>query len=86
MCVIFREKKNKRLTYTYLMRIIEPSRGGVVMKRREFIKRLEAAGFRFKRHGASHDIYERGNEQEQVPRHGDINENLAKAILKRRGA
>lgn len=56
------------------------------MKRRVFIKRLEAAGFQFMRHGADHDIYARGSEQEQVPRHGDINENLAKAVLKRRGA
>ena len=56
------------------------------MKRREFIKRLEATGFKFKRHGASHDIYESGSEQGQVPRHGDINENLARGILKRRGA
>lgn len=56
------------------------------LKRREFIKRLENAGFSFKRHGTRHDIYCRGDEIEEVPRHGDINERLAKAILKRRGA
>ncbi|MBS5368952.1 MAG: type II toxin-antitoxin system HicA family toxin [Coprobacillus cateniformis] len=55
------------------------------MKQREFIKRLEDGGFVFERHGSNHDIYVRGTEREEVPRHSDINEKLAKAILKRRG-
>ncbi len=55
------------------------------MKRRDFIKELERGGFVFERHGASHDIYARGNEREEVPRHSEMNERLAKAILKRRG-
>lgn len=55
------------------------------MKRRLFIKRLEAGGFVFERRGNSHDIYVRGAEREEVPRHKEINEKLAKAILKRRG-
>lgn len=55
------------------------------MKQREFIKRLEDGGFVFERHGSNHDIYLRGTEREEVPRHSDINEKLAKAILKRRG-
>ena len=54
------------------------------MKRREFIKRLEALGFVLDRHGANHDIYKRGDEKEEVPRHKDINERLAKGILKKR--
>ena len=61
-------------------------KGGAAMKRREFLKRLEAAGFKFKRHGGDHDIYVRGKERESVPRHGDIDEDLAKTIFKRRGA
>lgn len=55
------------------------------MKQREFVKRLEDGGFVFERHGSNHDIYARGTEREEVPRHSDINEKLAKAILKRRG-
>lgn len=55
------------------------------MKRRDLIKRLEAAGFRKVRDGANHDIYKRGNEEEPIPRHREINENLAKAIIRRRG-
>ena len=31
-----------------------------------------------------HDIYIRGSEREEVPRHKEINETLAKAILRRR--
>ncbi len=53
------------------------------MKRRELIKRLEAAGFRFHRHGGMHDIYRRGSEEEQIPRHNELNEYLAKAIIKK---
>ena len=53
------------------------------MKRRDLIKRLEAAGFVFYRHGGSHDVYARNGEIEQIPRHKEINEKLAKAILKK---
>lgn len=55
------------------------------MKKREFIKKIKAGGFIFERHGSNHDIYCRGNEREEVPRHKEIDERLAKAILKRRG-
>lgn len=55
------------------------------MKRKDFIKALEELGFAFERHGKRHDIYKRNIEREEVPRHGEINELLAKAILKRRG-
>lgn len=49
------------------------------------IKRLEKAGFVLKRHGGDHDIYRRENDEEQVPRHREIDERLAKAILRRWG-
>lgn len=55
------------------------------MKRRDLIKKLEKAGFEFERNGGSHDVYRRGNEEEMIPRHREINEKLARAILKRRG-
>lgn len=54
------------------------------MKRKEFIKLLERNGWTFKRHGADHDIYVRGRDRESVPRHREIDEDLAKAIIKRR--
>ena len=55
------------------------------MKRTDLIKRLENGGFVFNRHGSSHDIHVRGNIKETAPRHREIDERLAKAILKRNG-
>lgn len=55
------------------------------MKRRILIKLLEEGGFVFERHGGNHDVYVREEEREEIPRHKEINERLAKAILKRRG-
>ncbi|MCM1542193.1 MAG: type II toxin-antitoxin system HicA family toxin [Blautia sp.] len=54
------------------------------MKQRDLIRKLEKAGFVFERHGSSHDVYARGTEKEEIPRHKEIDERLAKAILKRR--
>ena len=51
------------------------------MKRNDLVKKLEDGGFIFERHGGSHDIYVK----ETIPRHKEINERLAKAILKRNG-
>ena len=53
------------------------------MKRRDLIKKLEKAGFRFTRNGGNHDIYARNKDKEKIPRHREINEMLAKAILKK---
>ena len=55
------------------------------MKKTDLIKRLEDGGFVFERHGGSHDIYVRGKIKETIPRHKEIDERLAKAILKRNG-
>lgn len=53
------------------------------MKQRELVKRLESAGFIFYRHGGNHDIYICGNKIERIPRHKEINEQLARAILRK---
>ncbi len=55
------------------------------MKRRDFIKLLERNGWRLKRHGTNHDLYIKGNKRESVPRHREIDEKLAEAIIKRQG-
>ena len=55
------------------------------MKQRDLIKKLKQAGFTFKEYGGNHDTYVRGNDTEQVPRHKEINERLAKYILKKWG-
>jgi mRNA interferase HicA len=55
------------------------------MKQKDLIKKLKNAGFKFDRHGGRHDIYIRGNDIEEIPRHKEINEILAKAILRKWG-
>jgi predicted RNA binding protein YcfA (HicA-like mRNA interferase family) len=55
------------------------------VKRRELIKRLEAMGCLLTRHGGKHDWYTNQNtkQSQPVPRHTEINENLARSILKK---
>ena len=55
------------------------------MKTKELIKLLEKNGWRFKRHWANHDVYVKGNERESIVRHREMDEMLARAIIKRRG-
>lgn len=54
------------------------------MKRRDLIERLEAAGCILLRHGAKHDIYHhpRSGRSQPVPRHREINELLARKIVR----
>jgi predicted RNA binding protein YcfA (HicA-like mRNA interferase family) len=53
------------------------------MKRRDLIKKLEQNGWYFDRAGSNHDIYTNGKRSEPVGRHTEIDEDLAKKILKR---
>lgn len=53
------------------------------MKQRDLIKKLEDAGFVFERHGGNHDIYRRYKDIEKIPRHKEVNENLARMILRK---
>ena len=55
------------------------------MKRKDLIKMLENNGWYLKRNGANHDVYTNGKDSEMIPRHTEVKENLAKAIIKRRG-
>jgi mRNA interferase HicA len=55
------------------------------LKQKDLIRKLEKAGFVFERHGSNHDVYARGTEKEEVPRHKEIDERLARAIIKRHG-
>jgi mRNA interferase HicA len=55
------------------------------VKRKDLIRRLEENGWHLARNGANHDLYTDGTYTETIPRHTEINENLAKAIIKRRG-
>ena len=53
------------------------------MKRKELIKILKANGWELFREGANHTIYTNGKRNEAIPRHNEIDERLAKAIIKR---
>jgi len=55
------------------------------MKRKDLIRLLEANGWHLAREGGRHDIYTNGKDIEAVPRHKEISEMLAKAMMKRRG-
>jgi mRNA interferase HicA len=51
------------------------------MKRRELEKRLRDAGWSLIRHGGNHDIW--GGMASKRPRHDEINEHLARKILRK---
>ena len=55
------------------------------MKRRELLKLLQANGWYFKRNGGNYDIYTNGKDIEFIPRHSDINERLARGIIRKWG-
>lgn len=55
------------------------------MKQKDLVEKLESIGFHLERHGGNHDVYVRGSDIEQVPRHREVNERLARAILKKWG-
>ncbi|MEW5783325.1 MAG: type II toxin-antitoxin system HicA family toxin [Pseudomonadota bacterium] len=54
------------------------------MKRQELIAKLTEAGCIFVRHGSRHDLYRNPvtGRQQPVPRHTEIDEQLARHILK----
>jgi predicted RNA binding protein YcfA (HicA-like mRNA interferase family) len=57
------------------------------MKRRDLIKMLEKMGCVLIRNGSRHDWYTnpKTKQSQPVPRHNEINENLAKSIIKKLG-
>ena len=55
----------------------------VFMKRKELEKALKKSGWWLLRHGGNHDIWTNGERQEPVPRHNDINEKLARSIIRK---
>jgi predicted RNA binding protein YcfA (HicA-like mRNA interferase family) len=53
------------------------------MKRKDWIRKLEEMGCIFIRHGGRHDWYQNPKTKvaQPVPRHNEINENLARHII-----
>lgn len=52
------------------------------MKKRDLEKKLKAFGWWLERHGGKHDIWTNGEISNQVPRHPEVNELLARSIIK----
>ena len=54
------------------------------MKRRDLVEILQRAGCGLLRHGGRHDIYHnpRSGRSQPVPRHREINEKLARKIIR----
>lgn len=55
------------------------------MKRKELIKLFEKNGWWLKREGSNHTIYTNGIDNEPISRQTEIDDLLAKKIIKRRG-
>ena len=53
------------------------------MKKRELLKLFEQAGWKFLRNGGSHDIYTDGVNKVAIPRHSEINERLARELIRK---
>jgi mRNA interferase HicA len=54
-----------------------------IVRRRELESQLRELGWVFLRHGGNHDVWTDGERLEYVPRHVEINENLARKILRK---
>ncbi len=54
------------------------------MKRKDLIKRLTNSGCILVRHGSRHDLYKNPatGKKQPIPRHNEIDENLARHIIK----
>jgi len=54
------------------------------MKRRELLRKLQREGCALLRSGGNHDIYvnQKTGKKQSVPRHSEIDEHLAKHILR----
>jgi mRNA interferase HicA len=53
------------------------------VKKRDLEKSLSKMGWKIKSHGGNHDIWSRGDMIMPIPRHREINEMTAKAILRK---
>ena len=52
------------------------------VKKRDLERKLRTLGWWMEREGGRHEIWTNGAEQEPIPRHREINELLAKKILR----
>ena len=55
------------------------------MKRSDLERLMQENGYWLEEHGARHDKWTNGTKTDYIPRHREIKEPLAKAIIKRLG-
>lgn len=55
------------------------------MKQRDLLKLFYKNGWRLLREGGNHTVITNGVDVESIPRHKEVSETLAKALIKRRG-
>ena len=55
------------------------------MKQKDLINLFKRNGWWLVRQGGNHMVFTNGTVNETIPRHKEVNELLAKAIIKRRG-
>lgn len=55
------------------------------MKRRDLVALMEKNGWRLLRSNGKHDVFSKGSDIEAIPRHREIDEKLAKGIIRRWG-
>ncbi|MCH2270788.1 MAG: toxin-antitoxin system, toxin component, HicA family protein [SAR324 cluster bacterium] len=53
------------------------------MKRKLLESKLKKLSWWFLRHGGNHDIWTNGIRQEPIPSHNEVNEKLARSILRK---
>ena len=53
------------------------------MKRKDLIALFEKNGWWLSREGGNHSVYTNGVKKEAIPRHNEVKEVLAKALIKR---
>jgi mRNA interferase HicA len=58
---------------------------GVLCRRRDLEKLFRKNGWHFIRHGRRHDIWGDGTNEDEIPRHNEVIEDTAKAIIRRWG-
>ena len=71
------------MTNAHRMRIIDLR--GETIKQKDLMNLFKRNGWWLVRQGSNHMVFTNGSEIETVPRHKEVNELLAKAIIKRRG-
>lgn len=68
------------IDYARIMRIMK---GGICLKYRVLVTNLNELGWYKIRQGGNHEIFTNGKDYMPVPRHKEINEMLAKSIIKK---